>query len=73
MRRILICPQCGSTDIFYEAGGITGQVYHCKKCDYIGALILEQEMDEESMPPIKKQEPERRRKKRMWFFRRGNE
>ncbi len=71
MRRILVCPQCGSTDIFYEAGGITGQVYHCKKCDYIGAVILEQEVDETELPEPKKSEP--RPKKRNWFRRRNDE
>lgn len=46
-RRILICPQCGSSDIYYEAGMITGQKYHCKRCGYIGSLILEKELGED--------------------------
>ena len=36
---------CGSTDIYYVAGMITGQVYHCKNCGYEGSLIVE--IDEE--------------------------
>ncbi len=71
MHRILVCPQCGSTDVFYEAGGITGQVYHCHKCDYIGSVILEQEVDEAELPEPRKPEPEPKR--RNWFRRRNNE
>lgn len=40
-RRFLHCPQCDSTRIVYEAALITGQVYHCLACDYVGSLILE--------------------------------
>lgn len=40
-KRIKVCPQCGSSDIFYENAMITGAKYHCKACDYVGALILE--------------------------------
>jgi predicted RNA-binding Zn-ribbon protein involved in translation (DUF1610 family) len=43
--KALICPQCGSTDVFYEAGLITGYKYHCKNCHYIGAFIIEKEME----------------------------
>jgi len=38
---IEVCPVCGSSDIYYEAGGYTGKVYHCKRCGYIGALVVE--------------------------------
>ncbi|MGI0054855.1 MAG: hypothetical protein ACREB9_06730 [Thermoplasmata archaeon] len=37
----LLCPQCRSAKIVFEAGLITGQVYHCQNCDYVGSLILE--------------------------------
>jgi predicted RNA-binding Zn-ribbon protein involved in translation (DUF1610 family) len=40
-KKTLVCPQCGSADIFYENAMITGYKYHCKACDYIGALVLE--------------------------------
>jgi hypothetical protein len=29
---------------------ITGAVYHCLKCDYIGALVLEIEVSEDGKP-----------------------
>ena len=45
-KRIKVCPQCGSSDIFYENAMITGAKYHCKACDYIGALVLERYADE---------------------------
>lgn len=48
-RRILTCPQCGSHELYYEAGLITGQKYHCKKCDYIGSFVIEQEIDDEAI------------------------
>ncbi len=36
-----VCPVCGSTDLYYEAGGYTGKIYHCKNCDYVGVVIVE--------------------------------
>lgn len=44
-----MCPQCGGNELYYESGLITGYKYHCKNCDYIGALILEKEIDEEEL------------------------
>jgi hypothetical protein len=38
----LTCPECGSHDLYYEAGLHTGRKYHCKRCDYIGALVIEE-------------------------------
>ncbi len=46
-----VCPVCGSTDLYYEAGGYTGNIYHCKNCGYMGALIVE--ADEEMVRAIK--------------------
>ncbi len=40
----LFCPDCGGTDLFYEAGWITGRKYHCKDCHYIGAFVLERKV-----------------------------
>ena len=40
---VLKCPQCGGANIYYENALITGHKYHCKDCDYIGALVLEEE------------------------------
>ncbi|MDD1750853.1 MAG: hypothetical protein LUO89_13380 [Methanothrix sp.] len=46
-----VCPVCGSSDLYYEAGGYTGKIYRCKICDYMGALIVE--ADEEMARAIK--------------------
>lgn len=45
---IEVCPICGSAEVYYEMGGYTGKKYHCKDCNYIGALIVRanQEMRE---------------------------
>jgi predicted RNA-binding Zn-ribbon protein involved in translation (DUF1610 family) len=45
--KALVCPQCGSTDVFYEAGLVTGYKYHCKNCHYVGAFIIEKEVEVE--------------------------
>lgn len=36
-----VCPVCGSSDLYYETGGYTGEKYHCKNCGYIGPLVVE--------------------------------
>ena len=46
-----VCPICGSADLYYEAGGYTGKIYHCKNCDYAGALIVK--ADDEMVKAIK--------------------
>ena len=53
-KTILSRPQCGSSDLYYENAMITGIVYHCKKCNYVGALVLEQDVDEDEYPSKKK-------------------
>jgi DNA-directed RNA polymerase subunit M/transcription elongation factor TFIIS len=45
-RRVLTCPQCGSADLYYEAALITGYKYHCKRCNYIGAFVVEKVVEE---------------------------
>jgi predicted RNA-binding Zn-ribbon protein involved in translation (DUF1610 family) len=40
-----ICPDCGNDELYYEGGLMTGHVYHCKKCDYVGSFVLERELD----------------------------
>lgn len=47
-----VCPICGNSDLYYELGGYTGKVYHCKSCDYIGSLVVE--ADQEMIRAIKK-------------------
>jgi hypothetical protein len=55
-----ICPVCGSSDLYYEAGGYTGKIYHCKECDYVVALIVE--ADEEMAKAIKEDYDYKKRK-----------
>ena len=47
-RAVLLCPQCGSSRISLVAGSIVGQVYHCAKCDYVGSLVFETDVTEDS-------------------------
>lgn len=42
MKKAIFCPRCSSTDIYYEAGGVTG-TYVCKNCGYRGNLFIEKE------------------------------
>jgi len=49
-KRILRCPSCGSTQIELTAGMITGQVYHCRACDYVGSLVLEVDVAPDGTP-----------------------
>jgi len=45
-KTVLVCPECGSADLYYETALITGYKYHCKKCGYIGAFVIEKDMEE---------------------------
>jgi hypothetical protein len=49
-KRILLCPQCRSPNIVQANASITGAVYACQKCGYVGALVLEIEVDEHGQP-----------------------
>jgi|HubBroStandDraft_1064217.scaffolds.fasta_scaffold49868_2 hypothetical protein len=49
-KRILVCPQCNSSQIVQANASITGAVYRCLKCDYLGALVLEIEVDDSGKP-----------------------
>ncbi|MEM4729784.1 MAG: hypothetical protein QXH42_08535 [Thermoplasmata archaeon] len=44
-RKVLRCPQCGSRELYYEAGLITGYKYHCKRCQYMGPLVIQERED----------------------------
>jgi transposase-like protein len=46
-KKVLTCPQCGSASLYYEAGLVTGQKYHCKDCDYVGAFVIEKDIPDE--------------------------
>lgn len=39
--KIQVCPVCGSTEIYYEAGMISGEKYKCNNCGYVGSFIIE--------------------------------
>lgn len=39
-----VCPSCGGRSLYYESGYLTGQVYHCKDCDYIGSFVIERDL-----------------------------
>lgn len=45
-KTVLTCPQCGSADLYYETALITGYKYHCKKCGYIGAFVIEKDIND---------------------------
>lgn len=47
--KALFCPSCGGSDLYYEAGMIAGHVYHCKKCDYVGAFVIEREVETDEL------------------------
>jgi hypothetical protein len=48
---VLLCPQCRSAHVVYEAGLITGQVYHCLDCNYVGSFIIEVDEPDLNAPP----------------------
>jgi hypothetical protein len=47
-KTVLRCPQCGSDRLVYNSAMITGQVYHCLACDYVGSLVLETDLPTEA-------------------------
>lgn len=69
MGKILFCPHCGSVNIYYEIGGITG-TYHCHNCDYIGPLVIEDEFEESELPIERKEQV---KKKRMGIFKKRSQ
>jgi hypothetical protein len=52
---LLQCPQCKSPHIFYDLGGMTGRVYHCHDCDYIGPVVIELELTEEEVRALEEE------------------
>lgn len=72
---LLQCPQCKSPNIFYDLGGMTGRVYHCHDCDYIGPVVIELELTEEEVKVLEEEraarsgtpnEPEKAKRKRLF-------
>ncbi len=57
-RTMMICPHCGGTDLYFEAGLITGYKYHCKHCEYVGAFVIEKDVDDFIEDMEKKEELE---------------
>ncbi|MFA5772041.1 MAG: hypothetical protein WC974_04860 [Thermoplasmata archaeon] len=59
-KTMILCPACGSRELYYEAGLITGYKYHCKDCDYIGTFVIERDVDdilkEENLKEDKKED-----------------
>ncbi|MCW6167759.1 MAG: hypothetical protein LVQ64_04840 [Thermoplasmatales archaeon] len=47
---ILLCPQCRSARLVYEAGLITGQVYRCQTCGYMGSFVIEMDTPDPNAP-----------------------
>jgi predicted RNA-binding Zn-ribbon protein involved in translation (DUF1610 family) len=47
-RTVLRCPQCGSDNITYELGLITGYKYFCKDCKYVGPLVIQDSEEKET-------------------------
>lgn len=41
--KILYCPKCKTNNIQPHAASMVG-TYYCKKCGYIGALVIEKEI-----------------------------
>ncbi len=39
-RQHRVCPQCGSENIFFEIGFVTG-TYKCNNCGYVGPVTFE--------------------------------
>jgi predicted RNA-binding Zn-ribbon protein involved in translation (DUF1610 family) len=38
-KELLVCPNCGSTDLRWLVGGSTGDQYKCGKCGYEGIAL----------------------------------
>jgi len=49
-KSIKVCPKCGSGQIVQAAGSITGAVYQCLTCQYMGALVLEIDVADDGTP-----------------------
>ncbi len=43
--KIRLCPTCGSADIHLYMGSQLGMQYQCLTCGYIGALVIEQDVE----------------------------
>lgn len=48
---VLRCPHCLSPDVLTEVTLFSGARYHCKRCGYQGAVILEEDAAAVVAPP----------------------
>ena len=39
------CPKCKSTEVYFHMGASLGMLYKCKKCGYIGPLVIEEDVE----------------------------
>ena len=44
--KVRICPICGSSNLILWMGGELGFQYKCKKCDYIGPITIEKDIED---------------------------
>jgi len=44
IKTVKTCPVCHSKNVTIYMGAVTGMRYQCKDCDYIGVLVIEEEM-----------------------------
>ncbi len=43
--KLKTCPQCGSKNITLYMGTQLGVQYQCKTCGYVGALVVESDVE----------------------------
>jgi predicted RNA-binding Zn-ribbon protein involved in translation (DUF1610 family) len=48
--KVMRCPMCRSTDIYWDARGLYATLYHCRQCGYQGAFVLECENAKQDGP-----------------------
>lgn len=43
--KVKFCPICDSSNVILWMGGTLGVQYKCKKCGYLGPLIVEKDIE----------------------------
>ena len=56
-----LCPKCKSDNLALDTGGQTGK-YFCKRCGYLGALIIENYAEINKKPENKQNNKKLKRK-----------
>lgn len=49
--KIKKCPRCKTANLVLWLGGVMG-IYYCKKCQYKGPLVIEEEIKKEDLLKI---------------------